>query len=538
MAGIKISALPAAAAANLTDIFPVVQGGVTSKETLQQVLTLFNSAIQLNSTSQVTGLTTALGSFLPLAGGTMTGNLILNGNPTSANQAANKAYVDAVAQGFTVVLACQAATTGNLTAVYANGAAGVGATLTNSGAMAAFAVDGYSASSGDRILVKNQTTTFQNGIYTVTTVGSGAVNWVLTRATDYDQAPAEIKPGTLVLVNVGTVNATTSWLETATVTTIGTDPILFSQFTSSPSAFLLAANNLSDVANAATSRTNLGLGQAAVKSVSDNSKASVASVFGATTINDIAIFSDITGTVEDSGVLITGVVRTVKTQRITAVGAFTYTPSTNMLYCDIELQAGGAGGGGVSGAVSQFAAASGGGGGAYMRIRASAAQIGASANGIVGAKGNGGAAGANNGNDGTLTSITISGSTWTSGPGIKGLGCASSAVAQNILGGAGGTNTTAANATLLDDIPGQVGGYGTTSNFAGSGMIFSLNGGNSHKGYGGAGSSSSATISVAGSNGSGKGSGGSGATTANHNVTAKGGDGTDGLVIITEYCGS
>lgn len=301
MAGVKISALPAAAAANLSDIFPVVQGGVTSKETLQQVVNLFNSSIQLNSTAQVTGLAAALAGFLPLAGGTMTGNLILNGNPSVPNQAANKAYVDAVAQGFTVVLACQAATTANLNAVYANGAAGVGATLTNNGAMAAFAVDGYSANLNDRILVKNQTTTFQNGIYTVTTVGSGAVNWVLTRSTDYDQAPSEIKPGTLVAVNAGTVNATTSWLETATVTTIGADPILFSQFTFAPSAFLQVANNLSDVANAATSRTNLGLGNAAVKAVSDNTKATVASVSGATTIGHIATFADVNGTIQDGG---------------------------------------------------------------------------------------------------------------------------------------------------------------------------------------------------------------------------------------------
>jgi len=250
MTGVKISALPAVGSAQLTDIFPVVQSGITRKESITQLATL------LNSSSVLTG-------FVPIAGGTMTGPLILSGDPTLPLGAATKQYVDMFASGIVVVLACQAATTpagGDLGGVYANGAAGVGATITNAGAMVAFAVDGYSASLNDRILVKDQTNSFENGIYTVTTVGSGAVNWVLTRATDYDQAPSEIFPGNLVTIVNGTVNATTSWLETATVTTIGVDPIIFAQFTFSPSAFLLAANNLSDVASVAASLVNLGLG--------------------------------------------------------------------------------------------------------------------------------------------------------------------------------------------------------------------------------------------------------------------------------------
>ena len=82
----------------------------------------------------------------------------------------------------------KAATTATLTATYANGTSGVGATLTNSGTKAALVIDGVNLSVGDRVLVKNQTTTFQNGIYVVTTVGSGVTNWVLTRSTDADTA--------------------------------------------------------------------------------------------------------------------------------------------------------------------------------------------------------------------------------------------------------------------------------------------------------------------------------------------------------------
>src|SRR6478752_9921107 len=145
MAGIKISALSPVPSAQVTDVFPSVQGGVTYKTSISQLETLLSTTLTLSMTSQVTGLTAALAALVPLAGGTMTGPLILNTNsPTTALQAASKGYVDTVASGFTVILACAAATTANLNATAAG--AGVGATLTNAGAMAAFSVDGYSAS--------------------------------------------------------------------------------------------------------------------------------------------------------------------------------------------------------------------------------------------------------------------------------------------------------------------------------------------------------------------------------------------------------
>lgn len=150
------------------------------------------------------------------------------------------------------------ATTAALTATYANGTAGVGATLTNSGALAAFSVDGFSPTINSRIAVKDQASSLQNGVYTLTTVGSGSVNWVLTRATDYD-TPTEIMSILFITISSGTANASTSWALTSNVVTIGTDAINYSQFGFSSSSFLLKASNLSDVASATTSRTNLGL---------------------------------------------------------------------------------------------------------------------------------------------------------------------------------------------------------------------------------------------------------------------------------------
>lgn len=220
MAGVKISALPPIpSACALTDVYPDVQGGVTYKATLQQVLDLFQGKI------------TSLGA--QAAALNMNTHQINNvTDPTSAQDAATKNYVDAIAQGITVQGACYAGTTANLNATYVNGVSGIGATLTNAGALAAFSVDSVSPALNARILVKNQSTAAQNGIYTLTTVGSGAVAWVLTRATDYDQA-AEINPGDLVVLTAGSTQANSSWLQTATVTTIGTDAISFSQFTAS-----------------------------------------------------------------------------------------------------------------------------------------------------------------------------------------------------------------------------------------------------------------------------------------------------------------
>ena len=74
IAGIKISALPAASSSQLTDIIPAVQTGITKGETLSQVITLFNANIQLASTAQVTGLNAALATFVPLSVGPCLGH--------------------------------------------------------------------------------------------------------------------------------------------------------------------------------------------------------------------------------------------------------------------------------------------------------------------------------------------------------------------------------------------------------------------------------------------------------------------------------
>jgi hypothetical protein len=151
------------------------------------------------------------------------------GTPVSAADAATKQYVDDVAQGLNIHAASYAATTANLNATYSNGTSGVGATLTNAGANAAFSVDGVSPSVNARILVKNQTSQAQNGIYVLSTVGDGSTPWVLTRATDFDSA-VEIAGGDFTFVDAGNTLANTGWVNVDEVNTVGTDPIVFQQF--------------------------------------------------------------------------------------------------------------------------------------------------------------------------------------------------------------------------------------------------------------------------------------------------------------------
>ncbi len=132
-------------------------------------------------------------------------------------------------EGSALKTSVYAATVANLESNYNNGTSGVGATLTNSGVLAPFSIDGVYPPIGSRITVKTQTLTYQNGIYTLTTVGDASTPWVLTRASDFNSI-TKIKTGDLVTVDNGTVNAGTYWKLGSTVTIIGTSPITFEAY--------------------------------------------------------------------------------------------------------------------------------------------------------------------------------------------------------------------------------------------------------------------------------------------------------------------
>jgi len=118
---------------------------------------------------------------------------------------------------------------------------GVGATLTNAGANAALSIDSVALASTNRVLVQGQTNQFENGIYTVTTVGDGSTAWVLTRATDEDTySPVDTSAlgyGDYFFVQQGTSYAGSSYVLTTPVGEIlfGYTNILFSQFSAAGS---------------------------------------------------------------------------------------------------------------------------------------------------------------------------------------------------------------------------------------------------------------------------------------------------------------
>jgi hypothetical protein len=236
MASIQIPNLPAAIGLSGTELFEAVQAGTSVRVTLNQmqdfsfsgflrsvnnlsdvdsvITSRANLGLGTAATTNATAYATAAQGILAdgalqRAGGTMTGALLLNANPSVGLQAATKEYVDTIAAaGVHYHAPVRAAAIATLTATYNNGTAGVGATLTNSGTQAALVIGGVTASVADRILVNQSVNQTTNGVYTVTNVGSASTNWVMTRATDANtyapSSPTALGQGDAFFVSQGT----------------------------------------------------------------------------------------------------------------------------------------------------------------------------------------------------------------------------------------------------------------------------------------------------------------------------------------------
>jgi hypothetical protein len=183
----------------------------------------------INGTT-IGGSTPAAGTFTSVA---MTSGTIANA-PVNPTDIVNRAYADSIASGINFHAACRLATTAALaTNTYNNGASGVGATLT-ANANGALSVDGVATVVGNRILVKNEVTQANNGVYTVTQTGSAGAPYILTRATDFDTAGSgvdQIDAGDFFLITAGSTLANTSWIQqTPLPITVGTTAIVFAQF--------------------------------------------------------------------------------------------------------------------------------------------------------------------------------------------------------------------------------------------------------------------------------------------------------------------
>lgn len=206
-------------------------------------------AAELNKLDGVTATTAELNTVAGVTAGTASANKALvvdasknltlgaglistTGVPTADAHLANKKYVDDVAQGLDVKASAHVATTEALPSVaYNNGSSGVGATLTSNNNVA-LSIDGHNMAVGESVLVKNQASALQNGIYQVTAVGSSESPFILTRRTDSDNG-TELSAGSFVFIEQGTTNGSTGWvLSTSGAIVIGTTALTFTQFSS------------------------------------------------------------------------------------------------------------------------------------------------------------------------------------------------------------------------------------------------------------------------------------------------------------------
>ena len=178
------------------------------------------------------GATTANITTANITAGTVTTS------PASANDLVNKSYVDTiVASGIHFHEPVRVESPINLNATYNNGTAGVGATLTNAGTQVALVIDGITMVVADRVLVYEQTDETQNGVYVVTSIGSGATNWVLTRSNDTDTygfaGPDTLSEGSTFFVQEGATGAGETYTcNTIGTITFGTTNITFAQISS------------------------------------------------------------------------------------------------------------------------------------------------------------------------------------------------------------------------------------------------------------------------------------------------------------------
>jgi hypothetical protein len=152
---------------------------------------------------------------------------------------ATKTYADAISSGLQPKARVHLATTTTLPAnTYANGTAGVGATLTRSTNGTVGTIDGDTLALNEYLLVKDEASGLTHGIYQLTTVGDGSTPYVLTRRTDLD-TDAELNPGVSTYVERGTAltgNAgKTFFIITADPITVGTTAIVWDIFQSTPS---------------------------------------------------------------------------------------------------------------------------------------------------------------------------------------------------------------------------------------------------------------------------------------------------------------
>lgn len=248
---------------------------------------------------------------------------------------------------------------------------------------------------------------------------------------------------------------------------------------------------------------------------------------GTCNFNSTQFTVDANGFVSTTGIAANSITKVI-VQTFIGNGTYTYTPTVGMKYVTLEVVGSGAGGGGAaSTSAIQVAAAAGGGPGGYARKTVAAAVIGASQTVIVAAGGAGGSAGNNNGTNGNTSSI---GAIVSASGGLAGGGSGAGNIAAVNPGASGIGSSGDINSVGAEGVP----SYALYLAVFTSGILMGGGGGNSYFG-GGARGGVAFSGSFNGINGFAYGGGGSGGFSGVSGAAASGGNGSDGVVICTEY---
>lgn len=490
---------------------------------------------------------------------TMTGNIDMGGftafnaaNPVNPQDYATKFYVDQVSLTGTQVYAASAASLGTVSQV----GSGPGATLTNSGVQAVFALDGVNPPVGSNVLIKNTATGMtaaNEGIYTVTDAGSISTNWVLTRAANFDTAP-QVNTTGLIVVQNGSTLAGTGWYNTTDIVTMDVTAFSFAQFGTGGTVTSVGSG---------TGLTGGPITTTGTLSVTG----ALASIFGLTTVSGNMIYTTASNTYATvtpviGGVMVMGATtvpqwlanpgatgRALLSGNATIAawsnfppftsvnvqtfsGSGTYTATSGLVAANALVMGGGGGSGGCASGAGSISSAAGGGGAAPLASGwFTAAQVGTGGTITIGAGGLAATAGANIGGTGGTSSIVFNGAgtlTLSSTGGIGGGGDTTGIT----IGGLGGTGGSVAGGILA-----SIAGAGSGDHGCHSGILFAIGGKGADSAWGSGGLSQAVSNgSGSGNTGTGYGSGASGAVTSQAgSINVAGSAGQPGFGVVIEY---
>tara|TARA_Y100001963_G_scaffold71890_1_gene99937 strand:- start:1732 stop:3504 length:1773 start_codon:yes stop_codon:yes gene_type:complete len=216
-----------------------LNGGVTLGNASGDAITVTGTATFGQSADFDGGLTVAGSQTIDMGANRVT-NIA---TPTASTDATTKAYVDSVKQALDIKDSVKLATTANLGATYNNGSGTL--TMDSTGTVT---IDGTVTALNDRILVMDQSSAEQNGIYYVSTAGAVGVAGVFTRAADAN-ANSEVTGGMFTFVEAGSSNADNAYVLTSITgdATLGSSTLTFTQF--SGAGQVTAGNGLAKSGN-------------------------------------------------------------------------------------------------------------------------------------------------------------------------------------------------------------------------------------------------------------------------------------------------